>query len=246
MTVASLVHVAEPARSAAARLRDGLVEILADDLLAIWLYGGQLNLGGSPGDVDLHVVVEREFDDQQLTAIRSLQDAIRRDLGIEELDAWYVQHGEATSAQGPRDLNWHEEVHDENWALKRAHWWAGAYVLIFGLPPEDIVLRPRWPEIEAELLAQAAAAVTEVAGDCPEPAALTLRLCRVAFSLTTREVVHSKLDAARSISKELSAASRDHVAAAVRTYGQAPQPGDATLIREGMRAFHRELTTLLP
>jgi hypothetical protein len=213
--------------------------------LAIWLYGGQLTPGGSPGDVDLHVVLEREPDDRGSRAIRALHESICQDLGISELDAWYVLMSEASASEGPRDINWHVEVRDVNWALKRAHWAAGAYVLVYGLSPDDVVLRPRWSEIEDELLAQVAIAGQEIEGDCPHPAVLTMKLCRVLLSLVTREVVHSKLDAARWMLSKLSPESQAHVAAAMRTYKSAAEAGDDVLIAQGMKGFYRELQLLM-
>ena len=234
--------VSEPAKAASTRLRDGLLDLLANDLVAIWLYGGQLDRLGSPGDVDLHCIVRSELTESQLVCVRTLHEEIRDELRIDELDAWYVLVGEARSGDRPRDLNWPTLIRDENWALKRAHWFAGAYVLVYGTSPETIVPRPRWPEVEAELLAQVERADTS---DHPHPAGLTLRLCRVLLTLDTRDVVHFKVDGAVWAQSLVSPVSRDHVAAAIRIYRGEASAGDADLVKQRMRAFYEELRSLV-
>lgn len=234
--------VGEPARSCSLRLRTGLTELLGDDVVAMWLYGGQLAPGGSTGDVDLHVIVRREPCAEELERIRELHEAICRDLAIPELDAWYVLLEEARSTQPPKDVNWPVEVRDENWAIKRAHWFAGAYVLIHGTEPKGIVPRPHWSEIEAELLAQIAEAMTT--DDHRHAAGLTLRLCRVLLSLVTRDVVHFKVDSAEWALDRLTAPSREHVAAALRVYRGVAKTGDHSLIAGGMATFCAEIRLL--
>jgi hypothetical protein len=203
--VLDLGDVAEPARSAMTRLRGELPAIFGDGLLAIWLYGGQLQAGGSPGDLDGHVVLARDPTPGELARVRAVHQAVRSELGIQEMDVWYVVRSEAASAHAPRDVNWHEEARDENWALKRAHWFAGAYVLVFGLRPAEVVPRPDWAEVQVELVAQIERAGAEIERS-PWLAMLSLRLCRVVRTLATREVVQSKLEAAQVLLPELSRA----------------------------------------
>ena len=244
VSVPDLLDAAEPARSAMTRLRGELPPIFGDNLVAIWLYGGQLLAEGSPGDVDGHVVLAREPSPDELTRVRSLHAAIRKDFGIQELDVWYVMRHEAIATRPPRDVNWHEEARDENWALKRAHWYAGAYALVFGLPPTEVVPPPAWSEIEAELLAQVNRAEKEIQRS-PWLALLTLRLCRVVRTLATRDVVQTKIEAAEALSPDLSAASQAHVAAAVRAYRGVPNPGDAELMRVGAAGFYAAIRGLV-
>ncbi|MEQ7126018.1 aminoglycoside adenylyltransferase domain-containing protein [Actinopolymorpha sp. B11F2] len=238
-----LAEVGEPAKSASVRLARGIGDLLGDNLVAMWLYGGQLAPGGSPGDVDLHVVVRRAPDSHELERVNKLHSTICSDLAISQLDAWYVLLDEARSSRRPRDLNWPAEERDENWAIKRAQWFAGAYVLVHGLPPEQVVPRPDRAEIEAELVAQLTDAIA--IDDHRHPAGLTLRLCRVLLSLTTQNVVHFKLDAAAWALDKLSPESRAHVAAAVRVYRCVPAPGDRSLIAERVSAFCREICSLV-
>lgn len=226
------------------RLRDELPPIFADDLVAIWLYGGQLAADGSPGDVDGHVVLAREPASDELARVRSLHDGIQRDFGIHELDVWYVLSSEATSPGAPRDVNWHEEARDENWALKRAHWFAGAYVLVFGRPPTEIVPRPDWADVEAELIAQLERAQAEIERS-PSLAALSLRLCRIVRTLGTKDVVQSKLDATAALLPELSPTSQEHVTAASRVYRGASLPDDEDAMRRHAVDFYAEVRGLV-
>jgi hypothetical protein len=238
-----LAEVSEPAKSASTRLARGLHDLLGDNLVAMWLYGGQLAPGGSPGDVDLHVIVRRAPDKHDLQQVKELHTAICSDLAIPQLDAWYVLLDEARSTRPPLDLNWPVEEHDENWAIKRAQWFAGAYVLIHGLPPAQIVPRPDWDEIEAELFAQLHDAIA--VDDHRHPAGLTLRLCRILLSLTTKNVVAFKLDAAAWALDKLSPEAQAQVAATARVYRCDPRPDDRYLIAEGMSAFCREIRSLV-
>lgn len=243
-SVIELSEVAEPARLAMGRLREELPAIFGDSLLAIWLYGGQLQAGGSPGDVDGHVVLIREPSSAELARVRSLHQAIRSEFGIHEFDVWYVVQSEVASAIAPRDVNWHEEYQDGSWALKRAHWFAGAYVKVFGVPPTDVVLQPDWSEVEAELLAQVEEAGRDIERT-PLLAGLSLRLCRVVRTLATRDVVQSKLGAADGLLPKLSAASRAHVAAAVRAYQGVARGGDEELMRANALGFFEEIRALV-
>ncbi|NYH92895.1 aminoglycoside adenylyltransferase domain-containing protein [Actinopolymorpha rutila] len=193
--------------------------------------------------MDLHIVVRHAPESHDLEQVKTMHTAICADLAIPQLDAWYVLLDEARSTRRPRDLNRPVEENDENWAIKRAQWFAGAYVLIHGLRPEQIVPLPDWAEIEAELLAQLNDAI--VLDDHRHPAGLTLRLCRVLLSLTTGDVVHFKLDAAAWVLDKLSPKSQAHVAAAVRVYRSDPTPGDRSLLAEGMSAFRREIRSVV-
>jgi hypothetical protein len=224
-----------------ARLARELPLIFGPDLVAIWLYGGQLRAPGTPGDLDGHVVLAGEASRDQLTRVRAVHASLQRDFTIHEVDVWYVLRSEAECSEPPRDVNWHEEARDENWALKRAHWFAGAYALVFGLRPTDVVPEPAWSEVERELFAQVDRA-REVTRWLP---VLTLRLCRVVRTLVTRDVLLTKLDSAAALMPELSPVSRAHVEAAVRAYRGEDLPGDAGVLSSGAAGFYSEICSLV-
>src|SRR5687768_13619515 len=81
-----LAEVGEPAKSASARLARGVADLLGDNLVAMWLYGGQLAPGGSPGDVDLHVIVRHAPESHDLERVKRLHTAICADLDVPQLD----------------------------------------------------------------------------------------------------------------------------------------------------------------
>ena len=61
-----LEQLPEIARSAWTRLRDELVAILGDDLVAMWAHGGTIAVEGPPrsADLDTYVIVRRPLDEQ--------------------------------------------------------------------------------------------------------------------------------------------------------------------------------------
>jgi hypothetical protein len=78
---------------------------------------------------------------------------------------------------------------DDAWALHRAHWHAGRFVLVRGPDPREIVPEPTWDEIDASLQAE----LLGIAKHMTEfPAYSVLNLCRVLYSYETRDVVTGK------------------------------------------------------
>ncbi len=73
-----LEQLPEVARGAWTRLRDELVAILGDDLVAIWAYGDTTAIDGPPrsADLDTYVILRRSPDPRQTQAIEDLHAAI--------------------------------------------------------------------------------------------------------------------------------------------------------------------------
>ena len=131
-------------------MRDGLLDILGDDLIALWAHGGTL---ASPewrgADLDTYAILVRRPDAATVQAIKRLHDAIEEDLGV-EWDAWYVTAADAAEADPPSHA-FSDERRDTSWAIHRAHWLAGRVWVLHGKPPGEVVATPAWPEIVAEL-----------------------------------------------------------------------------------------------
>ena len=110
------------ARTAWLALRDELQQILRDDLVAMWAYGGTVAVDdpAHSGDLDTYVVLARPPDETTTQAIDAAQERIASGQGV-DWDAWYVLADAARSADPPRHA-WHEDRRDTSWAVNRAHW----------------------------------------------------------------------------------------------------------------------------
>ena len=134
-------------RSAFEALRDELVRLLGEDLVALWGYGAAV----SPeppvrlGDLDTHGVLAWP----PASDVSAEIDAIRRRVDAEhgvELDSWYILLEDAQGGEPPAHIL-KAELIDTSWALHRSHWLAGRYVLLHGLPPGDVVQQPAWDDV---------------------------------------------------------------------------------------------------
>ncbi len=95
-------QIPEPARTAWLRLRDGLRDILGDDLVAMWAHGGTLaSTQPRQADLDTYVIVARRPDAATVHAIEQLQDAIEAELGV-EWDSWYITADDARQLRAAR------------------------------------------------------------------------------------------------------------------------------------------------
>ena len=146
-----LEQLPEPARIAWTGLRNELEAIFGEDLVAMWAYGGTVAIEGPPrpADLDTYVIVRRPIDEPTAEAIEGVQAIIGEHMGV-EWDAWYVLEDDARRPESPRHA-WREDRRDTSWAINRAHWLAGRYVLLYGREPAEIVAPPAWPELEVDL-----------------------------------------------------------------------------------------------
>ena len=117
----------------------------------MWAYGGTVAIEGPPrpADLDTYVIVRRPIDEPTAEAIEGAQAIIGEHMGV-EWDAWYVLEDDARRPESPRHA-WREDRRDTSWAINRAHWLAGRYVLLYGREPAEIVAPPAWPELEVDL-----------------------------------------------------------------------------------------------
>ena len=142
------------AAAAAEHLRDALLAILGDDLVAMWMDGGTTfpDRPLVPGDLDVCVVVtnltvdERDpgrwHDDLESRPARvaATQQALEREHG-HHIDASYLVVDEM-GARGRPGAAFFAARRDNGWPIVRAHWLAGQYVHLHGRRPEDLVVPP--------------------------------------------------------------------------------------------------------
>jgi hypothetical protein len=235
----SLQEVAAPARNAALHMRDELLAAFGDDLVAIWLYGASI-FGPHFIDVDLHVILRRRPDSDELDWLRELDRAITKETGA-EIDNWYILEAEARSSNAPHDLR-HPDFADKHWSLHRAHWLGGACIVVYGAQPEEIVAAPSWEEISRELHEELREAERHLDSGSPY---WVLQLCRVLASLETRDVVRSKLDSADGALERLPDETHDVICAAMRYYRSESKPEDEALIAREYPALYTTVVDAL-
>lgn len=228
------------ARTAWLALRDELQDLLQDDLVAMWAYGGTTAVDdpAHKADLDTYVLLARQPDEATARAIAEAQDAVASRHGV-EWDAWYVLAEAARSAEPPPHA-WREGSRDTSWAVNRAHWLAGRYANLHGPEPAELVSAPAWEELESEVsreLEHIERHVVEGDTDPYEATYAILNGSRILHAVETRGVAISKWDAGRWALEHLSARWHAALSAAVRTYEGRPGDGDVALLAEEMAPF---------
>ena len=236
----SLDDVPDAARTAWLSLRDQLKQILGDDLVAMWAYGGTTATADPPhaADLDTYVVVARRPDDESARMIEDAHESLARDLGV-EWDVWYVLVDDARRADPPRHA-WRDERRDTSWAVNRAHWLAGRYANLHGADPSEIVATPTWEELEGEIdreLEHIERHVVEGDTDPYEATYALLNGSRILYSLETHSVATSKRAAGTWALEHLPARWHAALRAAIRTYDGHPEADDAALLADEMARF---------
>jgi hypothetical protein len=236
----SFEDVPEVARTAWTRLRDELLSIVGDDLVAIWAYGSVIGSDRPhrPADLDTHVILRRRPDGQAVQRIDEASQAIAAEAGV-EWDTWYIALEDARQPAHPRHAFW-EGRRDTAWALHRAHWLAGRFVHVYGQQPAEIVPPPTWPEIEVDLdreLEHIERHVQEGDTDPYEAAYAMLNGSRILRSIETRDVALSKREAGTWALDHLSERWQPALRAALRAYDERATPADVELLATEMADF---------
>jgi Domain of unknown function (DUF4111) len=234
-------QIPEPARTAWLRLRDGLRDILGDDLVAIWAHGGTVasTQPRRQADLDTYVIVARRPDAPTVLAIEQLHDAVEADLGV-EWDSWYITADDASQSQPPAHAFRDDRI-DQSWAIQRAHWLAGRYWSLHGPPPDGVIRAPTATEIAVNLREELEHLERHVAaGDYTEPYEATYAILngsRILHSLETQDVVISKREAGAWSLKHLPDRWHPLLQAALRNYGGESTPGDIQVLAAGMAPY---------
>jgi hypothetical protein len=222
-----------PASAAAVwvRLRDELLTILGDNLVALWAYGARTfpEPPLSLGDHDTYGVLRGNLDNATGERIRQARESIEREHSV-NIELKFVL---ATDAAKP-------EAHEEVWAFHRAHWLAGRYVLLHGGPPEDFVSKPSWSEIEAAVLSELEHIERHVAAGDDDPYEASyaiLQGCRILYTIETRAPVISKRAAGDWGLEKLPERWHEAIRASGRAYDGEASPKDEETLKAAMGPF---------
>jgi hypothetical protein len=235
-----LEQLPEPARIAWTGLRNELEAILGDDLVAMWAYGGTVAIGGPPrpADLDTYVIVRRPIDDQTAETIEGMHAIIAEHMGV-EWDAWYVLEDDARRPESPHHA-YRPDRRDTSWAINRAHWLAGRYVLLCGREPAEIVPRPAWPQLEVDLDRELEHLEAHVAAGDTDPYEATYAILngsRILRALETGDVAISKREAGDWGLEHLPDRWHTALRAASRAYDNQASSEDTDLLARQMAPF---------
>ena len=230
-------------------LRERLVAILGEDLVAMWAHGGATvaNDPAHGGDLDVHVILGRRPDASTARRIEEAHGLTAEAHGV-EWDAWYVLADDARRSDPPSHA-WLSDRRDSSWAIHRAHWLAGRCVRLHGLEPRDIVRPPTGDEIRTELdreLEHIERHVVEGDTDPYEATYALLNGSRILHALATRDVALSKWAAGTWALEQLPARWHAALRAALRTYTGAGSAGDADVLAAEMGPFVSFVREQLP
>jgi streptomycin 3"-adenylyltransferase len=237
----------EVAAAASLRFRGELRAILGDDLLGAWLHGGTTfaDRPARPGDLDICAVIAnvaanersprawRADPGSRPSRIHAAQETIARDHGV-AIDALYLLAEEVGRGRLP-SAAFQRSRRESGWAVYRAHWLAGQYVLLHGRPPDEFVVPPTKSEVQRALdreLEHLERHVLE--GDAADPYEATYALlngCRILHALETGSPVISKRSAGTWGLEHLPERWHDGIRAAGRSYDGAASAEDEEVLR---------------
>lgn len=249
------------AANAVVRIRDELLAIFGDDLLALWLHGGT-TFADRPlvrGDIDLAVVLVTLNDDEQRARAwsedqssrpyraRKLEKTVGDELGV-GFDVTYLMV--TNDGSGLVDSAFYTRRQGPPSPVDRAHWLAGQYALAHGRFPDELIE----PPTEAELRHAADREIEHLErhvheGDANNPYEATYAIwngCRVLHTLATGSPVLSKRSAGAwglaNLPEEWHAA----IHAAGRAYDGRATDEDNALLRDTMGPFVEMVRSHLP
>lgn len=221
-------------------LGEELPRLLGENLVALWAYGAMV-FPEPPkrlGDVDTHAVIAQGLRETERSAVQAVHDQIAQRIGI-EWDSWYVLERDARGTKPPVHLLDSHTI-DAAWALHRAHWLAGMYTGLHGTSPDRVVVIPEWSELQEALLSELRYIerfVTEGRDDADYAAYAVWNGCRIAYSLTTRDVAVSKRRAGAWALAKLPTRWHAAIRSAERLYDGEADLEDAAVLKTSMSSF---------
>jgi hypothetical protein len=256
-------HALPPnAAAASLRLRDAVLGIFGDDVVAMWLHGGTTfaDRPVRPGDLDIGAVLRQVAPDERRPSrwradresrpsrIFAAQEAIAHDFDL-AFDALYLVSDEIGTGRLPRRA-FRRSHRESGWAVERAHWLAGQFVPLHGRLPSELVVPPTPAELRRALdreLEHLERHVVE--GDAADPFEATygiLNGCRILRTVATGDPVISKRSGGDWGLAQLPDRWHAAIRAAQRSYDAVATADDARLLAETMPPFIAEVRRQMP
>jgi hypothetical protein len=236
----SINEISTEAAVAWLRLRDQLVAILAENLVALWAYGARTfpDPPRSLGDHDTYAILERAPAEGTLLQIRNARETIEQELAV-NFDMGLILLVDAARSDIPHSALG-DRQQEEGWAFLLAHWRAGRYVLLHGKHPEEIVPVPTWGDLEVALSLELDHLKRHVAAGDDDPYEASYAILngsRILYSLETRDVVISKRAAGVWTLQHLPTRWHEAIRAAGRAYDGEANADDEAILSESMSPF---------
>ena len=251
------------ALAAAEALRDALLAILRDDLVAMWVDGGTTfaNRPLVTGDLDIVAVLDHLTADERdpnvwqhdpasrASRVLAAHQAVEREHGL-DIDGNYLVRSEMGSHDRPGAAFVAARRHN-GWPIVRDHWLAGQYVHLHGdVRPEDLVVAPTPEDMRRALSRELEHLERHVhEGDAADPYEATYAIwngCRILATLATGSAVRSKRSAGDWGLANLSDRWHPAIHAAGRSYDGAASAEDHELLRTTMPRFVEMVREQLP
>jgi hypothetical protein len=173
-------------------LLQGLINILEGKLYGVYLYGAVAFPDTDVvHDIDFHVILTETLSEKEKQDIHNLHAKLGEEFPqySRELDGYYILLEDALSTTPPE----HQllpGVVDGSWALHREHIRVGRCIILHGPDPKQIFPPCTWQDLEASLLGE----LRYIEDHLHEfPDYCILNLCRLMYSIYTRDVLVSKL-----------------------------------------------------
>ena len=137
-----------------------------------------------------------------------------------------------------------------SWAIERAHWLAGQFVVLLGPPPTDLVNAPTPPELARALDRELEHIERHVyEGDAADPFEATYAVwtgCRILYALQVGSPAVSKRSAGAWGLEHLDPQWHPAIRAAGRSYDGRATTADEELLRSNMAPFLEMVRERLP
>ncbi len=252
MTIA-IVDLPETAASASLRLRDDLLAILGADLVGAWLHGGATfaDRPARSGDLDICAVIARVAPSERTPRVwrsdpgsrpsrrYAAQESIAREYGV-VFDTMFLLADEVGGGRLPSSA-FERSRQETGWAVYRAHWLAGQYVLLHGRPPEELIVAPTTAELRRALDRELEHLERHVyEGDANDPYEATYAIfngCRILHAVETGSPVISKRSAGAWGLENLPSRWHGAISGAGRSYDGAASAEDIEVLRVTMGPF---------
>jgi hypothetical protein len=216
-------------------LLQGLITILEGKLYGVYLYGAVAFPDTDVvHDIDFHVILTETLTEKEKQEVNDLHASLGEEFPQHgrELDGYYILLEDALKTKPPE----HQllpGVLDGSWALHREHIRVGRCIILHGPDPKQIFPPCSWRDLEASLLGE----LRYIEDHLHEfPDYCILNLCRLMYSVYTRDVVVSKLMSAvwaQDIFPDWSSL----IQAARKSYNQKATKNDKVLLESKIDEF---------